>query len=157
MKKLIHWSSPLVIAICIVAVLQLSVAGQEKSASSSIEGVWRTTVTPRICTTGVPVGPVFPGILMFIKGGTMTGTSTAVTSVYGNWFRENGPRQYSFESLSFRFDGSGNLLGTRRITHDVTLDERGNLMTSSGTFHDHDNAGNPTMSGCSTATGVRFQ
>ncbi|MEP7149765.1 MAG: hypothetical protein ABI857_12875 [Acidobacteriota bacterium] len=157
MKKLNHWSSLLVVALSIVAVLQLSVAGQEKSSSSSIEGVWRTAVTPRICSTGVPVGPVFPGILMFIKGGTMTGTSTAVTSVYGNWSKENRPRQYSFDSLSFRFDISGNLLGTRRITHDVTLDDSGNSMVSSGTFQDHDNAGNPTMSGCSTATGVRFQ
>src|SRR5689334_22625907 len=74
---------------------------------ASLEGVWRTVVTPRNCANGNPVAPPFPGILMFSQGGTMTGTSTAVTSVYGLWSREAGARQYSFSSLSFKYDAAG--------------------------------------------------
>jgi len=133
------------------------VFGQSRQRNASgIEGVWQTVVTPRVCTTGNPVGPTFPGILMFSQGGTMTGTSTAVTSVYGVWDREPGSRQYSFVTISLKYD-AGILVGSRRITQIVTLDASGNSFTSTGTFQDYDLAGNPTISGCSTSTGTRFE
>lgn len=128
--------------------------GEERA---SIEGVWQTVVTPRICATGVPVGPTFPGILLFAQGGTMTGTSTAAASVYGLWKREPGSREYSFATLSFRYDPAGNLVGTRRITQNVTADQSGSSFTSTGGFQDLDLSGNPVASGCSTATGTRFK
>jgi hypothetical protein len=158
MKKLFRSMMPLTAVLGLIICAQLSVSGQEgKVDLSSIEGVWKTVVTPRICATGTPVGPTFPGILMFISGGTMTGTSTAVTSVYGSWAREPGLRRYSFATLSFRYDASGNLTGTRRIFQDVTLDDDGDSFVSSGGFQDRDNAGQLTMSGCSTSTGERFE
>jgi hypothetical protein len=92
---------------------------------------------------------------MFDHNGTMTGTSTAVSTTYGLWRREPGARQYSFASISLKYDASGNSVGSRRISQNVTVDE--NSFTSSGTFQDYDNAGNPTISGCSTSTGTRFQ
>lgn len=145
-------------AILLVGCSQLFVAAQSDQKNvSSIEGVWQTVVTPRICATGAPIGPTFPGILMFNRDGTMTGTSTAVSSTYGLWHREPGLHQYSFASLSLKYDASGNLIGSRRISQDVELDETGNSFTSTGGFQDYDVAGNPTISGCSTATGTRFQ
>ncbi len=122
-----------------------------------LNGVWRTVVTPRICNTGVPVGITFPGILLFERDGTMTGTSTAVTSAYGTWNRRPGRGEYSFASLSFKYDTNGNMVGSRIIEQNVTLDEGGDSFSSTGTFRDYDPAGNPTASGCSTATGSRFQ
>src|SRR5687768_5289096 len=65
----------------VIFIQSLVIAQSEKADTSSIVGVWRTVVTPRICATGAPIGVTFPGILMFDKGGTMSGTSTAVTSL----------------------------------------------------------------------------
>lgn len=158
MKKLVKVLGLFVGMVALVGCSQMFVAGQsDQKNGSSIDGVWKTVVTPRICATGAPVGPTFPGILLFEHNGTMTGTSTAVTSVYGVWHRESGARQYSFASISQRFDAAGTLIGTRRITQNVTLDESGNSFTSGGGFQDSDVNGNPTISGCSTATGTRFE
>ena len=144
--------------IILVGCSQLFVAGQSDQRNvNSLEGVWQTVVTPRNCETGAGLGPTFPGILMFSHDGTMTGTSTAVTSVYGLWSREPGSHQYSFTSLSLRYSAQGVLLGSRRITQTVTLDDGGNSFTSNGTFQDYDIAGIATISGCSTSTGTRFQ
>ena len=134
---------------------QWFVSGQGPDNSPGIEGVWRTAVTIRNCQTGQPLPiPSFPGILMFEQSGTMTGTSTAVSSVYGGWQREPGADQYSFRSLSFRYDSSGNLTGTRTITQNVEV--KGDEMTTNGEYKDHDMNGNLVASGCSTATGTRF-
>ena len=142
----------------LVGCTQLFVAGQaDQKNVSSIEGVWRTVVTPRNCATGAPLGITFPGILMFSHGGTITGTSTAVTSAYGSWSREPGAHEYSFRTLSFKYDAAGVLIGSRKITQNATLDETGNTMATNGGFQDYDVSGNPTISGCSTATGVRFE
>ena len=158
MKKMFRLTSSLVLVAGFVALFQsYGIAQSDKSDVSSIEGVWRTVVTPRICATGAPLGITFPGILLFENDGTMTGTSTAVASVYGLWERGAGAREYSFSSLSFRYDPAGNLLGTRRIYQAVTLAAFGGSLTSSGTFQDHDLAGNLTGSGCSTSTGTRFE
>ena len=131
-------------------------AQNDQNAPVSLMGVWQTVVTPRICATGNPVGPTFPGILMFAQDGTMTGTSTAVTSAYGRWVRESGKGEYSFSALSLKYDVNGTFVGTRRISQNVSIGETGDSFTTSGTFQDYDAAGNPTISGCSTATGTRF-
>jgi hypothetical protein len=79
---------------------QLLVSGQEKETQErsrgSLVGTWQTLVTQRNCATGVPVAPAFPGILTFNRGGTLTGTSTAVSSVYGVWEHENGWQDFDF-------------------------------------------------------------
>jgi len=158
MKTLLKSFSLLLAALVLVGCSQLLVSGQSDQANiRSIEGVWQTVVTPRICATGSAVGPTFPGILLFENGGTMTGTSTAVTSAYGIWTREAGPHQYSFTSISLKYDPAGTLLGSRRISQNVTLDQSGDGFASSGTFQDYDVNGNPTISGCATSTGVRFE
>lgn len=158
MERILRSITLVIVIFALVGCSQLLVAGQsDQSNVKSIDGVWQTVVTPRICATGTPVGPTFPGILMFDKGGTVTGTSTAVTSTYGVWNRESGPRQYFFTSLSLKYDPSGNFVGSRRISQNVTLDESGGSFVSSGGFQDYDVNGNPTISGCSTSTGTRFE
>jgi len=145
-------------AVLLVGCSQMFVAAQgDQKNVSSIDGVWQTVVTPRICASGAPLGPTFPGILLFSRDGTMTGTSTAVTSTYGLWRSEQGSRQHSFAALSLKYDASGNLVGSRQISQEVELDETGTSFTSTGGFQDYDLAGNPTIAGCSTSTGTRFQ
>jgi hypothetical protein len=145
--------------VVLVGCTQLFVAGQDdKSDVKSIQGVWQTVVTVRNCATGLPLPiPSFPGILMFSQGGTITGTSTSVTSAYGTWRRDPGPQEYSFAIFALKYDAGGVFIGSKKITQNVTLDDSGAAMTSNGGFQDYDAAGNPTISGCSTSTGTRFE
>jgi hypothetical protein len=146
------------LVVLLVGCSQVFVSAQDDQKNPvTISGVWQTAVTPRICATGNPVGPIFPGILLFGQDGSLTGTSTAVTSAYGYWNREAGRGQYSFAALSLKYDMNGAFAGSRRISQNVTMGEDGNSFSSTGTFQDYDTAGNPTISGCSTSTGSRFQ
>jgi hypothetical protein len=144
-------------ATIVVAGALICVLGQTDRNPVNLEGVWRTAVTPRNCANGNPVAPEFPGILLFAQGGTMTGTSTAASSVYGIWRRDGGAREFTFATVSLKYDAAGTLIGSRRITQSVTLDSGGNTFTSTGGFQDYDLSGNPTITGCSTSVGTRFE
>ena len=158
MKNTIKSIGLLSLFVLLVGCSQSFVAAQnDQKGGPVINGVWRIVVTPRICATGNPVGVTFPAVLLFNQDGTMTGTSTAVTSAYGNWHRESGRAAYSFATVSLKYDTNGVSIGSRQISQNVTIDESGNSFTTTGTFQDYDNAGNPTISGCSTSTGSRFQ
>ncbi|MEO5859594.1 MAG: hypothetical protein ABIR33_11665 [Pyrinomonadaceae bacterium] len=134
-----------------------AISAQEWKGGRTLVGTWQTVVTPRICATGASLPATFPGILTFNYGGTMTGTSTAVSSVYGVWDRVNGSSEYSFSSISQRYSAAGVFLGNRRIDQKITIDELGDTFNSEGTFIDTDPAGSPTANGCSSSTGVRFR
>ncbi|CAN5728360.1 hypothetical protein BH24ACI2_BH24ACI2_01660 [soil metagenome] len=148
---------------------QLFVSGQEvKNESSddsrenfsgnrSIIGTWQTSVTPRNCQTGEPVAPAFPGVLTFNKGGTLTGTSTAVSSVYGVWERMRGWQNYSFAFISLRYSPTGTFIGTQKVRQTATLGAAGNSFTSTGSVEILDANGNTIGTGCSTSTGTRFE
>ena len=158
MKTTLRSIGLLAVIVLLVGCSQSFVAAQnDQKTVPGLNGVWQIVVMPRICATGNPVGVTFPAVLLFNQDGTMTGTSTAVTSAYGNWHREPGRAAYSFATLSLKYDTAGTFIGSRRISQDVTIDETGNAFTSSGTFQDYDAAGNATISGCSTSTGSRFQ
>jgi len=144
------------VAVILVGTGSRGVSAQEWKGGRTIVGTWQTVVTPRVCATGAPLPITFPGILTFEQGGTMTGTSTAVSSVYGVWDRLRGFSQYSFSSISQRYSAAGAFLGNRRIDQNVTIDESGDMFTSEGTFVDTDPAGNPIANGCSSSAGTRF-
>lgn len=149
--------------------LQLSVSGQELKNGSSgdstesffrsnrIVGTWQTSVTRRNCQTGVPVAPAFPGILTFSKGGTLTGTSTAVNSGFGVWEREHAGRTYSFALISLRYSPTGTFIGTQIVRQTAELGAGGNEFTSTGTVQVLDVNGNTEGTGCATSTGTRFE
>ena len=143
----------------LVAGTQFFVSGQSDEKNErrerSIEGTWRTSVTPRNCVTGVPVGPAFPGLLAFADGGTLTGTSTVAASVFGVWEREHGGR-YSFAFTNFRYNPSGVFIGTQTVRQTATLGG-GDDFTSTGTVEIFDINGNLIGSGCATSTGLRFE
>ncbi len=137
---------------------QVDLIDEEKFITDRrIEGAWRTTVTPRNCQTGDPVAPSFPGFLVFHRGGTISGTSTAVSSAYGVWKRESGRRNYSFKTLSFRYGPTGAFIGTHQINQSIALAQNGDEFTSTGTFELFDPNGNQIGSGCATAVGTRFE
>ncbi len=137
---------------------QVFVSAQEgEKQGRSIVGTWQTSVTPRNCQTGNPVAPAFPGILTFNKGGTLTGTSTAVSSVYGVWERERGWQNYSFAFISLRYSPDGTFIGTQKVRQTVTLGADGNSFTSTGSAEIFDGNGNIIGTGCSTSTGTGFE
>jgi len=153
----------------LVGSAQLFVSGQELKNESSedstgnssgnlnLVGTWQTIVTPRNCQTGVPVAPAFPGLLTFNKGGTMTGTSSAVNSVYGVWEREQGRRNYSFAFISLRYSPDGVFIGTQKVRQTTTLGVSGDSFTSTGSVEFLDVNGNTIGTGCSTSTVTRFE
>ena len=130
---------------------------RENSNRRSITGTWQTVVTPRNCATGAPVAPAFPGILTFNEGGTLTGTSTAVSSVYGVWERGEGHRNYSFAFLSLRYNSTGTFIGTQKVRQTAELSTIGNEFTTTGTVEILDANDNTIGTGCSTSIGTRFQ
>lgn len=152
----------------IVGSTQLLVSGQESRNESSREaednssrdnrivGTWQTLVTPRNCQTGLPVAPAFPGLLTFNRGGTLTGTSTAASSVYGVWNKTDRWQSYSFAFVSLRLSPTGAFIGTQKVraTAELTSD---NEFTSTATVEILDTAGNVVGRGCSTAPGTRFE
>ena len=151
------FATGLIAAAILMAIGYNVVIAQDGRGGQTLVGTWQTVVTPRDCATGAPSPNSFPGILTFNHGGTMTGTSTAVSSVYGIWDRTPGPHVYSFLSVSQRF-AAGPVpvyLGTRRITQNVTVG--GDTFTSEGSFTDTNPAGTTVASGCSTSVGTRLQ
>ena len=123
----------------------------------NIEGTWLTTVTPVNCETGAPVGPAFPGILSFNKGGTMSGTSTVAASVFGVWARSGGWENYTFAFTNFRYNTSGVMIGRQVVRQTVKLGPSGDEFTSKGTLEILDPNGNQIGTGCANATGTRFE
>ena len=100
---------------------------RQEANARTIRGVWRTVVTPRNCQTGEPF-PSLPGLFTFNQGGTMSeygigpGSSPALRSPgHGVWQREHGWHEYSFAFTFYRYDASGVLLGSQKVTAALEL------------------------------------
>ena len=136
---------------------QALVSAKENDADRNLQGTWYTTVTIVNCDTGAPTPAVFPGILTFNKGETMSGTSTVAPSVFGVWSRTGGWENYAFAFTNFRYSSTGVFIGSQVVRQTVTLGASGNEFVSSGTVEFLDTSGNKNGAGCAKATGVRFE
>ena len=167
-------SHALVVAIAMISVLTGSafLVGardvQDPQASSSrgrartVVGTWRTVVTPRNCQTGEPVGSL-QGLFTFNEGGTMSeygigpGSSPALRSPgHGVWEREHGWQEYSFAFTLYRYNASGLLLGSQKITGTLELGGSGDWFETRSIIEVLDANDNVVGSGCATAAGTRF-
>lgn len=166
----------LVIALALITVLtttSLVVSAQNKQDSSdlsyalerTIEGAWRTLVTPRNCQTGDPIPvPPIPGLFTFNKGGTMAeygiapGQTPALRSPgHGLWQREQGWQEYSFKFIFNRYNTSGVFIGTQIIRGTLQLEARGDSFTTSSSVQILDASDMEIGTGCATAVGTRFE
>jgi len=165
------------IALAAIAALTMTfsfASGQEAEENQSsdslsasqrtIQGVWRTMVTPRNCQTGEPVAPPIQGLFTFNKGGTMSeygigpGSSPALRSPgHGLWQREHGWRDHSFKFTFLRYDASGMFIGTQKITATLRLRARGDEFRTNSSVEAFDVNGNLVGMGCATAVGTRFE
>jgi hypothetical protein len=165
-----------VIALLVIAALTLTfsiVSGQnaeEHHASSSsnahdrtIEGVWRTQITPRDCQTGAPLLPfTVPGLITYHKGGTMSETAASPggpasrSPGHGVWNRRNS-RHYDGSFVFQLFNPDGTFNGAQKINQNLRLNAGGNRWDDNATFQIVDANDIVIATGCATAVGTRFE
>jgi hypothetical protein len=158
----------------IAAAPQTVLAGGDQD----IVGAWAIQVTLRNCETSAPMGS-FVSLVTFHRGGTLSETTGSVafqpgqrTDGHGAWTRI-APGTFTQNMLALiRFDSPPNLpatptfdpskpvspgftAGGATISHVVRLTGEDTL-ESSGTNEFFASDGTPYRSGCSTATGQRF-
>jgi hypothetical protein len=129
----------------------------------TIQGVWRTVVTPRNCQTGQTF-PSLQGLFTFNQGGTMSeygigpGSSPALRSPgHGVWQREHGWQDYSFAFTYYRYDASGAFLGSQKVRATLELGAGGDEFASRSAIEILAANGAVVGTGCATAVGTRFE
>ena len=151
----------------LIVIAGLTVAFSFASAQApepTIEGAWRTMVTPVNCQTGDPVGPPFPGLFTFNKGGTMSeygigpGSSPALRSPgHGVWERGRSWQDYSFTFTFYRYDASGVFIGSQKVTATLELGASGDEFTTHSVVEILDANDNVIATFCASAAGTRFE
>ena len=163
-------SCALISALTITASIASAQDAQEQPSSATsaahertIQGVWRTAVTPRNCQTGAAI-LTLSGLFTFNQGGTMSeygigpGSSPALRSPgHGVWQREHGWQDYSFAFTFYRYDASGFLLGSQKIRATLELGAGGDEFASRSALETLDANGAVIATGCATAVGTRFE
>jgi hypothetical protein len=158
-------------SLTMVAALIMSVStvtaqnSQSDASERTIVGVWRTTVTPLNCQTGEPVGvPPIRGLFTFNEGGTMSeygigpGSSPALRSPgHGVWQHEHGWQDYSFVFTYYRYNTSGALVGSQKVSASLELNANGDEFTTQSAIQILDATDNVTGTACATAAGTRFE
>jgi hypothetical protein len=127
--------------------------------SFPIEGVWNANVDITNCA-GISFNN-FDAMAIFHRGGTMHDTNATNpalrSSAFGTW-RYTGVRKYAFAFRFFRFDVTGQTIGSSIVRHTIQLAPDGESYTSEGTAEFFDANGQPAFpfTGCSSSTAVRF-
>ena len=159
---------PFAVIAALVFVTIASAQGNQHQQSSAdnertIQGVWRTVVTPRNCQTGDAI-LTLSGLFTFNQGGTMSeygigpGSSPALRSPgNGVWQREHGWQDYSFAFTYYRYNASGVLLGSQRVTAALELGASGDEFASRSVIEILDVTDSVIGTGCATAVGTRFE
>ena len=151
----------------LIVIAALTVAFSFASAQAperTIQGAWRTIVTPVNCQTGDPLGPPFQGLFTFDKGGTMSeygigpGGSPALRSPgHGVWQHEQGWQNYSYAFTYYRYDSSGAFIGSQKVTSALELGASGDEFISHSVVSVLDANDNVIATRCATAAGARFE
>lgn len=150
----------IIVAALTVAFSFASAQGPERT----IQGVWRTMVTPINCQTGDPVAPPFPGLFTFNKGGTMSeygigpGSSPALRSPgHGVWEHVRGWQNYSFTFMFDRYNATGVFIGSQKVTATVELGASGDVLTTNSLGEILDANGNVIATFCASTAATRFE
>jgi len=86
------------------------------------------------------------------------GSSPALRSPgHGEWQREHGWQDYSFAFTFYRYDASGVLVGSQKITAALELFPGGEEFTTRSAIEVLDVNDNVIGRGCATAVGKRFE
>ena len=163
MKHKRHTSGIALSVIMVLTTAMPVVSAQSSVNERSIQGTWRTVVTPHNCQTGAPF-PSLAGQFTFHQGGTMAeygigpGSSPALRSPgHGVWQRRHGWQLYSFAFTFYRYNASGVLLGSQKITGGLELGGSGDAFATRSVIEILDVNDVVIGSGCATAAGTRFE
>lgn len=152
------------IAAVVASVSAITVSAQiianEEQGFNRIVGAWETTVQPRDCTTGDPIGQPFPGVLTFNLGGTVAEYGANPANPYrtpgtGVWSHE-GRGIYTLRFSFIQLTPAGAPVGRLRVTQVGELSRFSDEQTSSGSFVLTGFNGTVIATGCSSATAVRL-
>jgi hypothetical protein len=150
------------------------------TARPSLVGAWSVKVTLRDCATNAPLGPAFNSLVTFHGDGTISESAASLAFApgqrspgHGAWTRKRG-HTYGQEMVGLvLFDSEPNLPGTPTfdptkpvspgffagwltVSHTVRF-TAADRIASSGTNSFYKANGELYRSGCSTATGQRFE
>lgn len=143
-------------------------AQQSGSQGRTVQGVWYVQVTIRDCGTGVALAAPVNSLVTFAAGGTVqenvSGGGFAPgqrSSGHGTWTHQRGDTydQRFVSMINFSSapgPGPGFEAGWMKVEHTVTLIDADHL-ESSGTNRFYRLDGEVYRTGCSTATGTRFE
>ena len=139
-------------------------APKRTTSERTIQGAWRTMVTGVNCQTGDPLGPPFPGLFTFNKGGTMSeygigpGSSPALRSPgHGVWQHEVSWQDYSYTFTYYRYNSSGVFIGSQKVTSALELGASGDEYTAHSAVEILDANGNVIATFCAVNAGTRFE
>ena len=129
-------------------------------SANRIVGAWETTVQPRNCETGDPIGLPFNGVITFNEGGTVAefGANPALpyrTPGHGIWVSLGGGNNYVMKFSFMPLTPAGAPVGRMRVTQNLKLGRFSDESTSSGGFVLTNFAGVVLATGCTSATAVR--
>ena len=172
--------SCLIAALLAAATVQAAAETDTSSERGSLVGTWTVQVTLRDCTTGAALGPAFDSLVTFHDGGTVSESAASLAFApgqrspgHGYWTRKRG-HTYRQEMIALLlFDTAPNLPGTPTfdptrpvspgffagwvtVSHTVRV-TAADQIASAGTNAFFKKSGELYRSGCSTATGQRFQ
>jgi hypothetical protein len=162
----LHFAKPFH-SLAVLAGLFLSVASAAAQSSvptgKELEGTWQVEVTQRDCNTGDPLGTPFQSLLTFASGGTMTETTDNPMFFpaergpgHGVWSFKGGSR-YTAATTAF-VTLNGVLAKTQKINQIIEMnDDPSRFTTVKATVQFFDATGKLLVTGCATATGVRFR
>ncbi len=145
-----------------------------------LTGVWAIQVTLRVCATGAPAGPTINPLVTFHDDGTLSETAGGTafapgqrSNGHGTWTHDRRHSYLQKFAALILFDTPANLPGTpgfnpalpatpgffagsQSVTHRVRIIDADHI-TSAGTNAFYKTDGTLYRTGCSTATGQRFE
>lgn len=143
-------------------------AQQASSQARTVQGVWYVQVTIRDCATGVALAPPVNSLVTFAAGGTVhesvSGGGFAPgqrSNGHGTWTHNGGQTydQHFVSMINFTTapgPGPGFEAGWMKIRHTVEMIDADRI-ESSGTNSFYRLNGEVYRTGCSTASGRRFE
>ena len=162
----LHFAKPFY-SLAVLAGLLLSVASARAQSSvptgKELEGTWNVEVTQTDCSTGDPLGIPFQSLLTFHRGGTMTETTDNPIFFpaergpgHGVWSFKGGSRYTAATTAFVTLNGA--LTKTQTIRQTIEMGNDPNRFTTvKATVQFFDLNGTLLVTGCATATGVRFR
>ena len=147
-----------------------SAAGAQQSAAQgrTVQGVWYVQIIIRDCATGVALAPAVNSLVTFAAGGTLhesvSGGGFAPgqrSDGHGTWTHQGGQTydQRFVSMINFATapgPGPGFEAGWIKVRHTVTMIDADHT-ESTGTNSFYRLNGEVYRTGCSTATGTRFE